>query len=234
MTAKGEHLKELGVVFSESEDADELEGRHFLDFVSNVNKLKTPIKEELYEETKIEGRANESIDLRTSLQMAVKNRIKMPELRKIVIKPASVEHYETISAPPRPSSMKPIFKSQPSLIESESLPPLPPKRVKKNPSKCLPAIPEKDTTFAMIRKFLPRIGRSKKNKTECNISRRSSIASAHFNIDNRMSESDMSLTDSLTEAEHYALYTSVAPRATDSEFDENSCYYSPVEAESVK
>lgn len=33
----------------------------------------------------------------------------------------------------------------------------------------------------------------------------------------------------LTEAEHYALYTSVAPYATQSEFDENSCYYAPVE-----
>lgn len=34
----------------------------------------------------------------------------------------------------------------------------------------------------------------------------------------------------LTEAEHYALYTSVAPRATASEFDETSAYYAPVEA----
>lgn len=33
----------------------------------------------------------------------------------------------------------------------------------------------------------------------------------------------------LTEAEHYALYTSFAPHATASEFDENSCYYAPVE-----
>lgn len=34
----------------------------------------------------------------------------------------------------------------------------------------------------------------------------------------------------LTEAEHYALYTSLAPHATASEFDEASCYYSPVES----
>lgn len=33
----------------------------------------------------------------------------------------------------------------------------------------------------------------------------------------------------LTEAEHYALYTTMAPRATASEFDELSCYYSLVE-----
>jgi c-Rel proto-oncogene protein len=33
----------------------------------------------------------------------------------------------------------------------------------------------------------------------------------------------------LTEAEHYALYTSLAPHATESEFDEASCYYQPFE-----
>lgn len=33
----------------------------------------------------------------------------------------------------------------------------------------------------------------------------------------------------LTEAEHYALYTTLAPHATESEFDEASCYYSPIE-----
>ncbi|CRK94168.1 CLUMA_CG007684, isoform C [Clunio marinus] len=35
----------------------------------------------------------------------------------------------------------------------------------------------------------------------------------------------------LTEAEHYALYTTLAPHATESEFDEASCYYQPVESE---
>lgn len=34
----------------------------------------------------------------------------------------------------------------------------------------------------------------------------------------------------LTEAEHYALYTTFAPHATTSEIDETSCYYCPVEA----
>lgn len=34
----------------------------------------------------------------------------------------------------------------------------------------------------------------------------------------------------LTEAEHYALYTTFAPHATTSEIDDNSCYYCPVEA----
>ncbi|CAK1540811.1 unnamed protein product [Leptosia nina] len=36
----------------------------------------------------------------------------------------------------------------------------------------------------------------------------------------------------LTEAEHYALYMAVAPHATASEFDETSCYYSPVDGNS--
>ncbi|CAG4949624.1 unnamed protein product [Colias eurytheme] len=36
----------------------------------------------------------------------------------------------------------------------------------------------------------------------------------------------------LTEAEHYALYMAVAPHATVSEFDETSCYYSPVDGNS--
>ncbi|XP_049696674.2 embryonic polarity protein dorsal isoform X1 [Helicoverpa armigera] len=34
----------------------------------------------------------------------------------------------------------------------------------------------------------------------------------------------------LTDAEHYALYMAVAPHATVSEFDETSCYYSPIDA----
>ncbi|KAG5873704.1 hypothetical protein JTB14_016723 [Gonioctena quinquepunctata] len=40
---------------------------------------------------------------------------------------------------------------------------------------------------------------------------------------------DLEMNLDLTEAEHYALYTAVAPHATQSEFDEMSCYYAPVE-----
>ncbi|KPJ06840.1 Embryonic polarity protein dorsal [Papilio machaon] len=36
----------------------------------------------------------------------------------------------------------------------------------------------------------------------------------------------------LTDAEHYALYMAVAPHATASEFDDTSCYYSPVDISS--
>lgn len=40
---------------------------------------------------------------------------------------------------------------------------------------------------------------------------------------------DVLLCTDLTEAEHYALYMAMAPHATQSEFDEMSCYYAPVE-----
>lgn len=40
---------------------------------------------------------------------------------------------------------------------------------------------------------------------------------------------DVDMAFDLTEAEHYALYTAIAPHATQSEFDEASCYYAPVE-----
>lgn len=42
-------------------------------------------------------------------------------------------------------------------------------------------------------------------------------------------DEDMDMQLDLTEAENYALYTAMAPHATQSEFDEFSCYYAPVE-----
>lgn len=50
-----------------------------------------------------------------------------------------------------------------------------------------------------------------------------------------VSQYDMPLQGQLelTEAEHYALYTDMAPHATVSEFDEMSFYYSPVEGGSI-
>ncbi|XP_030763654.1 embryonic polarity protein dorsal-like isoform X2 [Sitophilus oryzae] len=44
-----------------------------------------------------------------------------------------------------------------------------------------------------------------------------------------MYDEDLDLQMDLTEAENYALYTAMAPQATQSEFDEFSCYYAPVE-----
>lgn len=53
--------------------------------------------------------------------------------------------------------------------------------------------------------------------------------SSKISINNSLKDVDILNLD-LTEAEHYALYTAIAPHATQSEFDEMSCYYSPVEA----
>lgn len=50
-----------------------------------------------------------------------------------------------------------------------------------------------------------------------------------LNDDNVNLNLDIDMSMDLTEAEHYALYTTVAPHATQSEFDETSCYYAPVE-----
>lgn len=44
-----------------------------------------------------------------------------------------------------------------------------------------------------------------------------------------LTNEDFDMNLDLTEAEHYALYTAMAPHATQSEFDEMSCYYAPVE-----
>lgn len=44
-----------------------------------------------------------------------------------------------------------------------------------------------------------------------------------------INDNDEMINLDLTDAEHYALYTAMAPHATQSEFDELSCYYSPVE-----
>lgn len=46
---------------------------------------------------------------------------------------------------------------------------------------------------------------------------------------NQPEQMDVLLCTDLTEAEHYALYMAMAPHATQSEFDEMSCYYAPVE-----
>ncbi|XP_044255724.1 embryonic polarity protein dorsal-like isoform X2 [Tribolium madens] len=51
----------------------------------------------------------------------------------------------------------------------------------------------------------------------------------NLNQDNGVQDMDLTLNLDLTEAEHYALYTAMAPHATQSEFDEMSCYYAPVE-----
>lgn len=144
----------------------------------------------------------------SSLQMAFKNPCSIPE---------RCQSYEDVSVsimPPRPpNSSKPKFDC------SNAAPPLPPKRVKKNPrpTKCLPTVPEKTSKIRLLHKFL---NMRKRSKSMCS-------SNSNFNINDSINETP------LTEAENYALYTSVAPHAAMSEFDESSMYYSSVEGGTV-
>ncbi|XP_059489897.1 embryonic polarity protein dorsal-like isoform X2 [Neocloeon triangulifer] len=140
---------------------------------------------------------------------------------------------------------------------TDKLPPLPPKRFRKNkdddsssiitidepapelPPRANPPLPPtkdeptnvKQKSKNFFQKLFSRKG-GRKNKppglpktgsVPCNLSEvnQNSINSA-------IVEPPSPAVD-LTEAEHYALYTDVAPRANCSEFDETSFYYSPVE-----
>lgn len=60
-----------------------------------------------------------------------------------------------------------------------------------------------------------------------NLSRNLAASSPNMQTVDQNVETIMCLD--LTEAEHYALYMAMAPHATQSEFDEFSCYYAPVE-----
>lgn len=139
----------------------------------------------------------------SSLQMAFKNPCSIPE---------RCHSYEDVSIiPPRPpSSSKPKF-------DSNTAPPLPPKRVKKNPRpiKYLPTVQEKPSKIKLLHKLLNMRKRSK------------SMCSSNSSINDSIKDTP------LTEAENYALYTSIAPHAAMSEFDESSMYYSTVEGGTV-
>lgn len=147
----------------------------------------------------------------SSLQLAMKDPCDMLDT-------PTAEGYEDI-APPRPLKMS-------SVKEAEEVPPLPPKRAKKSPA--LPPPPHKNKLNLFQKLFSSTTKRKKKQRES---SREGSVVS-------RISERSHSLAPSrgdvdLTEAEHYALYTSLAPRATASEFDEMSFYYSPIERPKV-
>ncbi|KAL1121959.1 hypothetical protein AAG570_003367 [Ranatra chinensis] len=158
----------------------------------------------------------------SSLQMAMKNPCDMADF-------STSESYEDIAPPPRPAASKPtlaVVKEGDVGEEDDSeVPPLPPKRVRKMPNKTLPPVPhgEKSKLNIFQKLFSSSRHRSKKAGGK---SREGSVVSETVVV-----EDDRS--DLLTEAEHYALYTSVAPHATASEFDEMSFYYSPVEGQKV-
>lgn len=165
------------------------------------------VKKDYKEDTSSSSTEVMGEDLRgtySSLQMAFKNPCSIPE---------KCQSYEDISIiPPRPPS-----SSKPKL-DTNTAPPLPPKRVKKNPRplKYLPTVQEKPSKIKLLHKLLSMRRKSSK-----------SICSSNSCIN------DPIIDTPLTEAENYALYTSVAPHAAMSEFDESSMYYCTVEGGKV-
>lgn len=210
-----EKLEQLGVVFSGSEES--LERLPFKEFLENVNNEKNKLKYSSHEfnenviNVKKGGGCN-SLQNGSNNKVSIANKYgKYLNVRK--------DCKDLTAAPPRPASAKPDFKKT---SEVETVPPLPPKRIKKNPNARLPRTPEKPSIPFLSRMLL----RTKKTKKEDNAVEEPEDLSNNLSSKCRLTVSALDLT----EAEHYALYTSIAPRATDSEFDEMSCYYSQVEA----
>ncbi|KAJ9597396.1 hypothetical protein L9F63_011741, partial [Diploptera punctata] len=182
----------------------------------------------------------------SSLQLAMKNPIELLDL-----------------APGRYEDVIPQGNKRDKVPESpdSKLPPLPPKRIRKSPptpparpdhpifpreapEKNLPATPEltpaKQAKPSLFQKLFSKKAKQVK-KEGSNIPRAASMSreAGVGNISDvpavrRGSEPiPGSPQAELTEAEHYALYTDMAPHATVSEFDEMSFYYSPVEGGNI-
>jgi hypothetical protein len=170
--------------------------------IEMVEEMCDDINKENKEDTSSSSSEIMGEDLRgtySSLQMAFKNPCSIPE---------RCHSYEDVSiVPPRPPS-----NSKPKL-DNNTAPPLPPKRVKKNPRpiKYLPTVQERPSKIKLLHKLLNMRKRSK------------SMCSSNSSVNESINDTP------LTEAENYALYTSVAPHAAMSEFDESSMYYSTVE-----
>ncbi|XP_039284930.1 embryonic polarity protein dorsal isoform X2 [Nilaparvata lugens] len=181
----------------------------------------------------------------SSLQLAMKNPCEFIDSNAM----ETGEAYEDI-APPRPTASKPPLPHHQQVFsnveveneddEGATLPPLPPKRVKKcgspaPPQKTLPPTPEGTKKLSLFQKLFSstsKRSKSRKNSlTQSVASRKPSVTSLVSRVGlGESGEGDHEKQDmALTEAEHYALYTSLAPHATASEFDEMSFYYSPVE-----
>ncbi|RZF33783.1 hypothetical protein LSTR_LSTR014477 [Laodelphax striatellus] len=179
----------------------------------------------------------------SSLQLAMKNPCEFIDSSAM----ETAEAYEDI-APPRPTASKPPLPLHQSRIEDKggvdeeeggALPPLPPKRVKKGsspPQKTLPPTPEGTKKLNLFQKLFSssKRNKSRKNSITSSSSRKPSVTSLISRrsvVGGEEGEGDPEKQQdvALTEAEHYALYTSLAPHATASEFDEMSFYYSPVE-----
>lgn len=195
----------------------------------NMEVLPTEI-EQTPEDKKPEVMTDDAVDnvSYSSLQMAMKSPI------------ISVSG----NPPPRPPPPSFIKRSE---DPEDKAPALPPKRIRKigslpvlndAPNKILPTKPAKQSLFS---KFftLKRFGSKKElQKPRGTIPPQFSpvylTGSPQKEEDYEYETIDGNITPpygaELTDAEHYALYTAMAPHATASEFDDMSCYYSPVEA----
>nr|UNA06287.1 dorsal [Sogatella furcifera] len=220
--------RDVEMVDSSLEPRSNTEG--FTDLLNQVNELDSFV---------VDGN---DFGIYSSLQLAMKNPC------EFIDNNSPMETYEDI-APPRPTASKPPLPLHQSRVDVKQqqqgdvedvegvLPPLPPKRVKKGgspPQKTLPPTPEATKKLSLFQKLFSsskRGSKSRKNSVTSSsrkpsvtslISRRSVVAVGE-------GEGEHEKQPELTEAEHYALYTSLAPHATASEFDEMSFYYSPVE-----
>ncbi|KAF4528208.1 hypothetical protein B566_EDAN014033, partial [Ephemera danica] len=193
----------------------------------------------------------------TSLQMAMKNPILIdidfedtpgPPISDEPQAPMVPPHAEEIpKAEPIPTPQ--LVDSNKRESSTDKLPPLPPKRCRKNTKddgteernslnaeEPTPQLPprapiiettppkQKSNKPNFFQKLFSRKGKSKKQSIP-------KSGSVPCNLSEVLTPEDVppSPTMDLTEAEHLALYTDVAPRANVSEFDEMSFYYSPVE-----
>ncbi|XP_065332634.1 embryonic polarity protein dorsal-like isoform X2 [Cloeon dipterum] len=108
----------------------------------------------------------------------------------------------------------------------EPAPELPPRANPPPPSPCNNKEKQKSKNF--FQKLFSRKGGRKNNKPP-GLPKSGSVPCNLSEVNQNSIGTPPSPVVDLTEAEHYALYTDLAPRANCSEFDETSFYYSPVE-----
>ncbi|XP_067009693.1 embryonic polarity protein dorsal [Anabrus simplex] len=177
--------------------------------------------------------------------------------REISASAASITTPETPDSKLPPLPPKRVRKSPPTpparpehLFPHETTPVLtPPNKTLPPPPEVSPAPAVKQSKPSLFQKlFSKKPGKSGKKEGSVtprggSISRQGSAGNVSqagmFQSSSDVVESETSIIipltgpPELTEAEHYALYTDMAPHATVSEFDEMSFYYSPVEGGNI-
>lgn len=198
---------------------DNADQQSFDELIDQVGDLDDMMDSDLHN-TDIIATGNDGIY--SSFQMAMKNPFELTEY--------NTSGYEDV-IPPRPSAAKPIvtdeFEPEIESYSDDVLPPLPPKRIRKSPPrKTLPPVPEAKKLNIFQKLF------SSKRKEKLRKNSVSSMDSKQLVVESKTEVENVEPDEvTLTEAEHYALYTALAPHATASEFDETSFYYSPVEGQ---